>query len=275
MKLGIFFLIFIIALTVGYLSLNMHQRPVIFMATTTTEDSGILKVLIPELEKDTGLDIDVVTFGTGKVLRSAMDGNADVILVHDQISEKLFMKNGFGSERINIMQNDFVLIGPTSDPANVKATSSLIKAFQRLHRSAEPFVSRGDDSGTHKAEMRIWQAAGTDDGFNSDDYKSGNYVITGAGMGRTLNIAVEKSAYILTDRATWISFQNKGNLTILKANDPLLTNIYSILSVNAELYPHINKEKQNLILNWFKSDKSKNLINNYHYAGKQLFKSLL
>lgn len=271
MKTTFFIFIIITALLIAYTIFGAHERPVTLMATTTTEDSGLLNILIPELEKDTGLDIQVITFGTGKVLRSAMDGNADVILVHDPISEEIFMKEGFGSERLTIMRNDFVLLGPKDDPAAIRNAPSLTDAFQILHLSNEPFVSRGDQSGTHKSEMRIWQAAG----YNSDYITKENYIITGAGMGQTLNIAVEKQGYILTDRATWITFQNKGDLVILKANDPLLINIYSLLNVNANLHEHISQEKQDLIFNWFKSEKSKKLINGYKYSNQHLFNALI
>ncbi|MBL4602177.1 MAG: substrate-binding domain-containing protein [Emcibacteraceae bacterium] len=247
--------------------LNGQDQPITFMATTTTRDSGLLAVLIPALEKDTGLDIQVVAFGTGKVLRSAMDGNADIIMVHDQISEKKFMDEGYGSERLPIMQNDFVIIGPITDPANIGGSNTAIQAFDRIVQSKTPFVSRGDDSGTHKAELRIWQATMTDPGKIS----AANYVQTGAGMGRTLNIAIEKSAYSLTDRATWVTFQNKGSSIILFAGDEILKNIYSIISVNPELHEHISRKNQNLILKWFKSDQSRQLILNFKMNGTPLY----
>lgn len=240
------------------------------MATTTTQDSGLLGVIIPELEKDTGLKINVVAFGTGKVLRSAMDGNADLILVHDPTSEQEFMDQGYGTKRIPIMRNDFVIVGPASDPAGVNGSVSAPQAFLAIFKTNSLFVSRGDESGTHKAELRIWQQSNA----GPEQFASANYMPTGAGMGRSLNIAVEKSAYILTDNATWQTFQNKGDLSVLFDNDIVLKNIYSIISVNADQHAHISAKKQKIVLNWFNSMKSRRLIKNYKISGQPLFSPL-
>jgi len=246
---------------------NQSARPLILMATTTTRDSGLLDKLIPALENDTALDIEVVAFGTGKVLRSAIDGNADIIMVHDPHGEKIFMEEGYGKERLPIMQNDFVIIGPMDDPAHIASSTTAAQAFSSIAGSNSAFVSRGDDSGTHKAEMRIWQSTK----LKPKQFVAENYILTGAGMGRTLNIAVEKSAYSLTDRATWLTFQNKGNLKILFDKDDMLENIYSIITVNPERHPHISPKKQLLVLNWFKSEKSKSVIRNYKKNGVGLY----
>ncbi|MBT5186513.1 MAG: hypothetical protein HOH19_05355 [Kordiimonadaceae bacterium] len=254
-----------------FLMLRTTERPLTLMATTTTEDSGLLAILIPEIEKDTGQKIQVVTFGTGKVLRSAMDGNADIILVHDPISEQEFIKNGFGKDRHSIMRNDFVLVGPTDNPAGVAKMENAQQSFEKIYRSGLPFVSRGDESGTHKAETRIWQAAEIDSPLLSHN----NYIVTGTGMGRSLNIAVEKSAYILSDRASWLTFQNKSGLKILKENDPLFSNIYSIISANPEQHSHISEQNQRVIINWFLTEKSKKLIESLKFQDQILFKSLL
>ena len=272
MKSNYIFIFFAFVLICAlFLTMRGNERPVTLMATTTTEDSGLLAILIPELEKDTGLKIQVVTFGTGKVLRSAMDGNADIILVHDPISELEFIKDGHGIDRLSIMQNDFVLVGPEADPAGVTNMESIQQSFDKIYTSGQIFVSRGDESGTHKAEKRIWQAAE----INIQDFSSQSYIVTGTGMGRSLNIAVEKSAYILSDRASWITFQNKIDLKILTQNDPLLSNIYSVISVNPDRHSHISEQKQKLILNWFMSKKSKKLIENHKFQAKFLFKSLI
>lgn len=257
--------------TLIFINVNDDDNTIRMMATTTTRDSGLLPHLISELEKDTGLSVSVVAFGTGKVLRSAMDGNADIILVHDAVAEEEFMKAGYGIERYPLMQNDFVIVGQADDPANIHSSSSAAEAFKRIISSGSKFVSRGDESGTHKAEMRILESAK----INLRTLSTDQYIITGSGMGRTLSIASEKSAYILTDHATWVSFKNKGNLKILFNNDPLLKNIYSVITVNAALFDHISIEKQALTINWFKSTKAAKTINNFYISEKPAFKALL
>ncbi len=247
-----------------------NNRPITLMATTTTEDSGLLAVLIPQLEKDTGLKIQVVTFGTGKVLRSAKDGNADIILVHDPQSEKDFLSRGYAKERLEVMRNDFVLVGPKSNPAMINPDETITSAFDKIFEENAVFVSRGDESGTHKAEQRIWNAAG----LNINNFSQSNYIVTGAGMGRSLNIAVEKPAYILTDRATWLTFKNRGNLAILNQNGKLLSNVYSVLSVNSQLHPHISEEHQTRIMNWFKSEKSRSIIRDFKFFDQPLFEPI-
>lgn len=260
-----------VIVTLYFICRSDNGNTIRMMATTTTRDSGLLSHLISELEKDTGLSVSIVAFGTGKVLRSAMDGNADIILVHDGVAEEEFMKAGYGAERYPLMQNDFVIVGPADDPANIHSYSSAIEAFQKIFTSGSKFASRGDESGTHKAELRILESAK----INPDTLSTDQYIITGSGMGSTLSIAAEKSAYILTDYATWISFKNKGNLKILFNNDPLLTNIYSVITVNSALFDHISVKKQILTINWFKSAKAAKTINNFHISGKPAFKALI
>ena len=262
-----FVILSVIACIVVFLFVNKNERPITLMATTTTEDSGLLSVIIPQLEKDTDLNIQVVTFGTGKVLRSAKDGNADVILVHDPQSEKEFLSEGYAKERLEVMRNDFILVGPHSNPAMISPDETITSAFKKISEKKAIFVSRGDESGTHKAEQRIWNA--TD--LNIFDFSQANYIVTGAGMGSSLNIAVEKPAYILTDRATWLTFKNQGDLTILNQNGELLSNVYSVLSVNSQLHPHISEEKQTRIINWFKSEKSKSIIRDFKLFNQPLF----
>lgn len=263
-------LLMVAALTFGFFLLPKDDPTITLMATTTTRDSGLLDHLIPELEKDTGLKLRVIAFSTGKVLRSAREGNADIILVHDPIAEKAFMKEGYGSERVEVMQNDFVIVGPDSDPANVQFSTSATQAFKNIASSNAPFVSRGDESGTHKAELRIFNAAG----IENNRFASERFIITGAGMGRSLNIASEKSAYILTDRATWLTFQNKTNLKILYRGNKLLENIYSIITVSHYIHSHISADTQKIILNWFNSPRAKNMIKNFKYEERILFTPL-
>jgi tungstate transport system substrate-binding protein len=271
MKQSLFFSVIVVFIIIFLFQiLKTNERPVTFMATTTTEDSGLLSVIIPALEQDTGLKIQVVTFGTGKVLRSAQDGNADIILVHDELSEKEFMNNGFGQERIPVLQNDFVLIGPKNDPFNIKNKPTITETFKTINEANLLFVSRGDESGTHKAEERIWLSAN----LNTASFNTDHYLNTGVGMGNTLNITVEKNAYTLTDRATWVTFKNKGNLDILFSEDILLRNIYSLITVNSNIHTHISSQKQQLILNWFKSEKFKSLISDYKVSNQSLFKTI-
>jgi tungstate transport system substrate-binding protein len=245
-------------------------KNIILMATTTTRDSGLLSHLISELEKDTGLCVTVVTFGTGKVLRSAMDGNADIILVHDPVAEDTFMKKGYGEERFALMQNDFVIVGPTDDPANIKTSHAVTDAFARIYSSGSSFASRGDESGTHRAEQRILEQSNINPSFEFSD----QYIITGSGMGRTLAIAVEKSSYSITDKATWLAYQNKGDLTVLYSSDLLLKNIYSIITVSPNLFNHISNKNQKIMMNWLKSPEATQTINNFQISGKSVFKTL-
>lgn len=263
--LAITILVFVTAIIV--VTYPNGERPVIFMATTTTQDSGLLGILIPELERDTGLKINSVAFGTSKVLRSAMDGNADVILVHDPKSELEFMDAGFGSERLAIMFNYFVLIGPEDDPANVKSSTNTIDAFRKIIESGSTFVSRADQSGTHFAELKLWQYI--DD--SPQNVSPEHYIQTGSGMGRTLNVAVEKSAYVLADSATWAAYKNKGHHKVLFGDDENMINTYHLITVNTAKHPHISPENQKRIVDWFKTEKARFLIGNYKSAGQQLY----
>ncbi len=259
--------IFICTIIISYIFLTSGERPLIFMATTTTHDSGLLSVLLPELEKDTGLKIKSIAFGTGKVLRSAEDGNADVILVHDPIAEEQFMKEGYGSERLAIMRNNFVLVGPSSDPADIRSSSNAREAFQKIAESNSIFISRADQSGTHNAEMMVWKLTG----YDPNDFSNERYIQTGTGMGRTLNVAIEKNAYVLTDNATWITYENKGDHNALFSNDELLSNTYHLITVSNEKHPHISAQNQKLVVDWFKSEKARSVIENFKPSGQQLY----
>lgn len=261
-------LIFLFLILMAALFLKpSNENQITLMATTTTQDSGLLNVLIPKMEKDTGTKIKVVAFGTGKVLRSAMDGNADIVLVHDPIAERKFMKDGFGNDRHSFMQNDFVIVGPELDPAGIKMANSATEAFTLISISSSPFISRGDQSGTHNAEIRLWHKTNLD----PEQFSGEKYIITGSGMGRTLGIATEKNGYVLTDKATWLSYQNKSGLKILFENDSDLKNIYSFITVNANLFDHIEENQQSKIINWIKSDKATEIINDFKISGIQPF----
>jgi tungstate transport system substrate-binding protein len=210
------------------------SRPELILATTTsTQDSGLLDVLIPVFEKDTGYVVQTVAVGTGQALKMGEEGNADVLLVHAPASEKTFMEGGFGAERMLVMHNDFIIVGPASDPAGIKGGSSALEALKAIAAATAPFVSRGDDSGTHKAELALWKKA--------EITPEGEwYIETGQGMGATLKVAGEKTAYTLTDRATYLA--NPEGLEILVEGDAVLLNVYHVITVNPEKWPKVNVE---------------------------------
>ena len=267
MKIKYLFLCAVIVAAFSYLLLAQDERPFTLMATTTTQDSGLLGILIPELEKDTGLDINVIAFGTGKVLRSAMDGNSDLIFVHDPYGEQIFMDQGHGTKRIPIMRNDFVIVGPSADPANIKNSLDAVQAFEAIFKSNSFFVSRGDDSGTHKKELSLWAEAGIDVVSQSGAW----YRETGSGMGATLNTASGMNAYALTDRSTWLKFANKGDLAILVEGDERMFNPYGIILVNPERHAHIKAELGQRFVDWIISAPAQALINAYTINGVQAF----
>ena len=260
----------IIASLIFLMFAKQSDHDLTLMATTTTQDSGILSHIVDAFEKDSGLKVKAIAYGTGKVLRSAKDGNADILLVHDPLNEDIFMKGGFGKERISIMQNDFVIIGPNSDPATVKMSNSASDAFKKI-ASKSIFVSRGDGSGTHNAEKRIWGKIQVD----QEKLSPNNYIITGSGMGRTLGIAVEKEAYALTDRATWLSYKNKGQLSVLFENDSDLENIYSVISVNPLLFGHISLNAQDIFMEWIKSQEARETIQNFQINAENPYLAIL
>lgn len=213
------------------------ENPNLILATTTsTQDSGLLDVLIPIFEAQTGYTVQTVAVGTGQALKMGEEGNADVLLVHAPASEVAFMEKGFGRDRLLIMHNDFVIIGPGADPAAIKGTPSVVEAFQGIHASAATFISRGDDSGTHKKELEIWKKANLDPA----GFPSSWYLQTGQGMGPSQIVASEKQSYILTDRGTFLSNRDNLELEILVEGDEILKNIYHVITVNPDKYPAVN-----------------------------------
>lgn len=270
MKKALFIICLIGVVFTYFIVFERDDHSLTLMATTTTQDSGFLSLFVERFKQDSGVNVKVIAYGTGKVLRAAKVGNADIILVHDPLNEAAFIKSGFGKERIPIMRNDFVIIGPAHDPAKVQLSVSAIDAFDRIATSSL-FVSRGDESGTHNAEKRIWGKTTT----NENQLTPEKYIVTGSGMGRTLGIAVEKDAYTITDKATWLSYNNKGNLSILYENDPYFENIYSVISVNPNLFNHISLENQIIFMNWLKSNQAKNTIQNFVISNEKPYLSLL
>ena len=236
-------------------------------STTSTENSGLFAHLLPLFEEDSGIKVRVVAVGTGQALAIARNGDADLLLVHHRPSEAAFVAEGYGTERRDVMYNDFVLIGPAADPAGVAGTGEVTAALARIAAQELPFASRGDDSGTHKKEAALWQAAGIDPGEAS----GGWYRETGSGMGATLNTAVAMEAYVLSDRATWIAFQNKGEHRVVLEGDPRLFNQYGVVPVSPARHPHVKAEAAQAFVDWLTSATGQAAIAAYRRDGRQLF----
>ncbi|WP_119459864.1 extracellular solute-binding protein [Rhodospirillaceae bacterium SYSU D60014] len=236
-------------------------------STTSTENSGLFDNLLPKFEEETGVDVRVVAVGTGQAIDLAKRGDADVLFVHHKPSEEKFVAEGFGVERYDVMYNDFVIVGPRSDPARIAGMSDAVAALDKIAESRAPFASRGDDSGTHKKELGLWKQAGTDVAAASGSW----YRETGSGMGATLNTAAGMEAYALTDRATWISFENKGDLEILVEGDKRLFNPYGVILVNPEKHPHVKAEAGQKFIDWIISPEGQEAIADYKLNGQQLF----
>ena len=242
------------------------QNRIIRLATTTsTDNSGLLSYLLPAFENKTGYRVHVIAVGTGKALRMGRDGDADVLLVHAPAAETEFVKAGYGETRYPVMYNDFVLVGPASNPANIKINSDINKALQQIADQKSIFISRGDNSGTHKKELSLWQAEGI--------HPQGNwYREVGQGMGKILQMAAELDAYTLTDRGTWLAYQDKTPLKILNEGDPKLYNPYHIIAVNPERYPRINHQGANALISWITSSDGQSLIAQFTLHDSLLFK---
>jgi tungstate transport system substrate-binding protein len=243
------------------------ERFIIVASTTSTENSGLFDAILPSFREDSGIEVRVVAVGTGQAIRLARRGDADVLLVHDRASEERFVAEGFGVERHPLMHNDFVIVGPASDLAKVNGSKDAPKALLEISKSKSPFASRGDDSGTHKAEMRIWKAAGYDPSAASGKW----YRETGSGMGATLNTAAGMGAYALADRGTWLSFKNRRNLGIVVEGDPRLYNPYGIILVNAAKHPHVKTADGQAFIEWMLSEKGQRAIRSFEVSGEVLF----
>ncbi len=235
--------------------------------TTTTENSGLMAHLLPIFEASTGIRVRVVVRGTGQVLRTARDGDVDAFIAHDKAAELAFVDAGFGVERRDIMYNDFVLVGPADDPAGIRGFSDAARALSRIAATRSHFVSRADDSGTHRAERRLWRTVAVDPVAASGTW----YLEAGAGMGTTLNIAAGKDAYTLTDRGTWLAFRNRRGLQVLVQGDKRLVNQYGITLVNPERHPYVRAREGRALINWLSSDEGRRAIADYRIDGRQLF----
>lgn len=245
----------------------LAAEPVIVQSTTSTQNSGLLRYLFPKFTAATGIEVRTVAVGTGQALKNAARGDGDVVIVHARDAEEAFVAEGHGLERHDLMYNDFVIVGPADDPADVGAAPSAADALARIARAEARFVSRGDSSGTHMKERALWAAAGVDPTPDSGRW----YWESGTGMGATLNITSGRGGYTLTDRATWLAFGNKGDLTILFEGDPALFNQYGVIRVNPERHPGVNVEGGRRLVEWLLSNEGQALIGAYEVGGRQLF----
>ena len=235
--------------------------------TTSFNNSGLSDVLLPAIKTDLGLDIRLLVVGTGQALKLGVAGDVDAILVHSKTAEEAFVANGYGTHRREIMYNDFVFIGPMDDPASISEMKNAQQVLQAIANVQLPFVSRGDDSGTHKKEIALWKTAGVD----AADLAPSWYREVGAGMGAALNTASGMNAYIMSDRASWLNFANKGELKLLFAGDPVLFNQYAYLPVNPAKHPHVKSTEAEMLEQWLVSEKAQALIGAYTIGGETLF----
>lgn len=240
---------------------------IVVQSTTSTQNSGLLDYILPGFEAETGIDVRVVAVGTGQAIRNAINGDGDVLLVHAKSAEEQFVADGWGLERFDVMYNDFVLVGPKSDPARVRGGADIASAMTAISEAEAPFASRGDDSGTHKAEVSHWGAAGIDPTGASGTW----YRETGSGMGATLNVASGMNAYTLTDRATWQSFGNKGDLEVMVEGDPRLFNQYGVILVNPERHSGVRAAAGQRFVDWLTGPDGQAAIASYQLDGQQLF----
>ena len=248
-------------------SANASERFIVVASTTSTENSGLYNFILPRFSEQTGIEVRVVAVGTGQALHIAQNGDADVLLVHHRPSEDQFISQGYGVTRYDLMYNDYILVGPRDDPASVLSAANVIGAVQRIATNKSLFISRGDDSGTHKKELELWNQSGID----TTKVGNGWYQETGRGMGGTLNMASALDAYTLSDRATWLKFGNKGRLDILFQSDPPLFNPYGIILVNPEKHPHIKTRDGQTFIEWMLSETGQTLIADYRILGQQAF----
>lgn len=249
-------------------SVYAADKPFIIMqSTTSTQNSGLLDAILPEFEQTSGTEVRVVAVGTGQAIKNASNGDGDVLLVHSRAAEEQFVADGWGVERFDVMYNDFVLVGPDNDPANVTASSDVVDALKTIASSEALFASRGDDSGTHMAELRLWEEASIDTSLASGSW----YRETGSGMGATLNIGIAMGAYVLTDRATWIAFGNKGTYQIVSQGDERLFNQYGVILVNPAKHATVKAELAQGFIDWLVGPAGQNAIASFRIDQQQLF----
>ena len=243
------------------------ERFIVVQSTTSTQNSGLLDAILPEFTEKTGVGVRVVAVGTGQAIKNAENGDGDVLLVHAKPAEEKFVADGWGVERFDVMYNDFVIVGPATDPAGIAGMSDVVASLQRIAETASIFASRGDDSGTHKAEMGLWSEAGVDAVAASGDW----YRETGSGMGATMNTGLGMGAYVLTDRATWISFGNKGDYKVQVEGDPRLFNQYGVILVNPEKHSTVKASDGQAFIDWLLGPEGQDAIAGYKIDGQPLF----
>ncbi len=261
---------FALVLAVSAVTINAsaaaEDRSIVVASTTSTQDSGLFGYLLPIFKARTGIEVKVIAQGTGQALDTGRRGDADVVFVHAKAQEEKFLAEGFGVKRFDVMYNDFVLIGPKGDPAGIKGRD-IETALRTIKAKGAPFVSRGDRSGTHTAELALWKNAGIDIAASKGDW----YREIGQGMGAALNMASATDAYVLSDRGTWISFRNRGDLEIVVEGDKRLFNQYGVMLVNPEKYPTVKKELGQTFVDWLISPEGQAAIAGYRIGGQQLF----
>jgi tungstate transport system substrate-binding protein len=248
-------------------AIRADDRSFILQSTTSTANSGLYDYLLPLFKERTGITVHVVAVGTGQAIKNAMNGDGDVLLVHARSAEEKFVEQGFGVQRFDVMYNDFVFVGPPGDPAGVLGSKTAVEGLQKIASAGALFASRGDNSGTHKKEVALWKSSAVDPSASSGKW----YRETGSGMGATLNVAVGMGAYSMTDRATWISFRNKGDFEILLQGDPDLFNPYGIILVNPGKHAHVKAGAGQAFIDWIIGDEGQAAIAAYKLGGKQLF----
>ena len=261
------FLASLLALTLPLGAVRAEDKFIIVQSTTSTEQSGLFGHLLPLFQDKTGIEVRVVAVGTGQAIKNARNGDGDVLFVHAKPDEEQFVADGQGVKRFDVMYNDFVIVGPKGDPAGVAGMTDVTAALQKIAAAGAPFASRGDDSGTHKAELKLWQAAGVDAKAASGTW----YRETGSGMGPTLNTAAGMNAYTLTDRGTWLSFQNRGDLDVLVQGDAKLFNQYGVILVNPDKHPNVKADLGQQFVDWLISPEGQKAIAEYKIGGEQLF----
>ena len=260
-------LIAIALVATGLSSAHADNPFIVVQSTTSTQNSGLLDVLLPIFTQSSGIDVRVVAVGTGQAIKNASNGDGDVLLVHAKPAEEKFIEEGHGVERFDVMYNDFILVGPAADPAGIAGGNDIAAALAAIADTRSTFASRGDDSGTHKAEMNLWALANVDAQAASGDW----YRETGSGMGATLNTGTGMSAYVLTDRATWIAFGNKGNYQIVVEGDTRLFNQYGVILVNPDKHANVKAAEGQAFIDWLIGDTGQSAIADFKIDGQQLF----
>ena len=262
--------IWIVYLTfaIGLGTVTADEGQLLLQSTTSTVNSGLLDAILPRFTEQTGVEVRVVSSGTGQALRNARNGDADLVLVHAKRDEEKFVAEGYGLERFDLMYNDFVMVGPPDDPAGLQQAQSAAQAMSKIAATGANFVSRGDESGTHRKEMHLWELTNRD---LSRISQQPWYLESGTGMGATLNIAINKRAYTLTDRGTWIRFGNKSDFEILFEGSEELLNPYGLILVNPKKHPHVNVVDGQALIDWLIGEEGQQWIDSYRVDGKQLF----